>query len=86
MIRARTSLKKNRNINELTALYWAWKNYDKLGNPDYIGLMHYRRQFSKEALSAYQKYDIIAYNESFSHTLKKQFISAHSEKPYTLFC
>lgn len=34
---------KNRNINELTALYWAWKNYDNLGNPDYIGLMHYRR-------------------------------------------
>ena len=33
----------NRNFNELTAIYWAWKNYDKLGNPDYIGLAHYRR-------------------------------------------
>ncbi len=30
---------------EMSALYWAWKNYDKLGNPDYIGHMHYRRQF-----------------------------------------
>ena len=28
---------------EITAIYWAWKNYDKLGNPDYIGLFHYRR-------------------------------------------
>ena len=28
---------------ELTAIYWAWKNYDKLGDPDYIGLHHYRR-------------------------------------------
>lgn len=36
---------KNLSYNELTAVYWAWKNYDKLGNPDYIGLMHYRRHF-----------------------------------------
>lgn len=36
---------KNRYYSECTALYWAWKNYDKLGNPDYIGLMHYRRHF-----------------------------------------
>lgn len=36
---------KNGSYNELTSLYWAWKNYDKLDNPDYIGLMHYRRHF-----------------------------------------
>ncbi|MBQ9760439.1 MAG: DUF4422 domain-containing protein [Clostridia bacterium] len=35
----------NSSYNELTATYWAWKNYDKLGNPDYLGLMHYRRHF-----------------------------------------
>lgn len=34
--------KLNRCFNEMTAIYWAWKNYDKLGNPDYIGLCHYR--------------------------------------------
>ncbi len=36
---------KNPNYCELTALYWAWKNPDKLNNPDYIGLFHYRRLF-----------------------------------------
>ena len=36
---------RNAYYNEMTALYWAWKNYDKLGNPDYIGLSHYRRHF-----------------------------------------
>lgn len=37
--------RKNRRYNELTAVYWAWKNYGALGNPDYVGLMHYRRHF-----------------------------------------
>ena len=36
---------KNSYYNEMTALYWAWKNYEKLGNPKRIGLMHYRRHF-----------------------------------------
>jgi hypothetical protein len=33
----------NHQANEITHLYWAWKNYEKLGNPEYIGLNHYRR-------------------------------------------
>lgn len=33
----------NKDFCELTAVYWAWKNYDKLDDPDYIGLAHYRR-------------------------------------------
>lgn len=33
------------NFSELSAIFWAWKNYDKLGNPDYIGFIHYRRGF-----------------------------------------
>lgn len=37
--------KRNENYCEWDILYWAWKNYDKLDNPDYIGLMHYRRHF-----------------------------------------
>ena len=35
----------NRRLNEFTALYWAWRNPAALGNPDYFGLMHYRRHF-----------------------------------------
>lgn len=34
---------KNERYCEMTAQYWAWKNYDKIGNPDYVGFMHYRR-------------------------------------------
>lgn len=35
----------NRNLNEFTALYWAWKNQAALGNPQCFGLVHYRRHF-----------------------------------------
>lgn len=37
---------KNKTYNEMTSIYWAWKNYDKLGNPDYIGHVHYRRHLA----------------------------------------
>jgi hypothetical protein len=36
---------KNSSYNEMTSIYWAWKNYAELGNPEYIGFMHYRRHF-----------------------------------------
>lgn len=36
---------QNNIFNEMTAVYWAWKNCEKIGNPDYIGFMHYRRHF-----------------------------------------
>ncbi len=36
---------KNTRYSELTAHYWAWKNYELLDSPDYIGFVHYRRGF-----------------------------------------
>lgn len=36
---------KNASYNEMTSVYWAWKNYNDLGNPDWVGFMHYRRHF-----------------------------------------
>lgn len=43
----------NRQFNEMTAIYWAWKNYEKLGSPEYIGLCHYRRLFRNVCVPLY---------------------------------
>ena len=45
---------------ETSAIYWAWKNYEQLGNPDFIGVCHYRRLFAPEDLATFANYDIMA--------------------------
>lgn len=35
----------NDNFCELTAIYWVWRHYEEIGNPEYVGFMHYRRHF-----------------------------------------
>ena len=63
----------NRTLNELTSMYWAWKNYDKLGNPDYIGFMSYRRflifnefEFDKHEQNKVEK----AYKEVWTNSIE----------------
>jgi hypothetical protein len=42
---------KNPNFCELTGLYWAWKNLEA----DYIGLVHYRRYFTRKEVHDIEK-------------------------------
>lgn len=48
--------KENDRYNELTAQYWVWKNYEAAGNPEYVGFMHYRRQFIFDQALKHTKY------------------------------
>lgn len=44
---------KNNRYCELTAQYFAWKNLEKLNNPEYIGFLHYRRLLNFNSLTEY---------------------------------
>lgn len=71
---------KNRHYNEMTGIYWAWKNYERLGNPDYIGFMHYRQLFSFTDASFSTKDSIVEILEKaqvFNNHLIKSFVSQY---------
>lgn len=69
----------NKYFCELTATYWAWKNQSKLKNPEYIGLMHYRRLFDVQngIKDFIDNNDIVAPYYECNDTLMNQFESEH---------
>ena len=55
---------KNPLYNELTALYWLWKNTEI---PDYIGLSHYRRYFNFNGkCNKYSRLGLAGYKKSLN--------------------
>ena len=49
----------NRRVGFLTGTYYAYKNYNKLNNPQYFGSFGYRRLFHPECLCDLGLYDLI---------------------------
>lgn len=84
---------KNPNYNELTAIYWAWKN---LKNVDAIGLVHYRRLFFEKkpynlnnvigvekVQKLLQEYDVLLPKKRnyYIETNYSHYIHAHHKEP-----
>lgn len=63
----------NRTLCELTAIYWAWKNYDKLGDPDYIGLMSYRR------LLIFNEYEYDKHNQNIEEKAYREVFTTPND-------
>ena len=76
---------KNCLVNEITAIYWLWKHYHEIGNPDYIGLMHYRRHldFQMDDLSENQ---IVAGEIDAKMSVRDFYAKIHHVEDLDLFC
>lgn len=85
--------KKNAAYNELTAMYWGWKNLDL----DAMGLVHYRRYLSlnhrkslDKVLSGQQVQDLLKDNDIilptkrryYIETNKSHYLHAHHHEPF----
>lgn len=65
----------NRKYSEVSALYWLWKNYNRIGNPDYLGILQYRRLFLPDSsffAPAKPDYYNQIYIESFSNEIQQK--------------
>lgn len=70
---------KNPNYCELTAIYWAWKNL----RADYIGLVHYRRYFTKHNFrNCEKKKQDILLKSDFENILKDVDIIVPDKRKY----
>lgn len=87
--------KENAHYNELTAIYWGWKNLDA----DALGLVHYRRYLSlnkKKSLDAVlsdqqaqemlNQYDIILPQKRnyYIETNESHYLHAHEHEPFNV--
>lgn len=70
--------KKNPYYCELTGIYWAWKNLDA----DYIGLVHYRRQFKGKNKKQSNLFDCVLSDEEIREILNKNDIVLPKKREY----
>ena len=72
----------NNIYSELSAMYWVWKHYEEIGNPKYIGFIHYRRQFLFDVSKLKLKEHWISSYYKFNK-FNKKILNAFSDEKIT---
>ena len=76
----------NRRVGFLTGTYYAYKNYNKLNNPQYFGSFGYRRLFCPFFLNVLNEYDAIIPEPEYTNekNLISQFEKFHGLKLFKI--
>ena len=70
----------NRRVGFLTGTYMAWKNYDRLGNPEYFGSFGYRKLLDPQSLAAISNTDgILPHKVFLGESVGEQFAISHGK-------
>lgn len=72
----------NRRVGFFTGTYWAWKNYDKLGDPEYYGSFGCRKLLDVTALDDLENYDAVVPGEERSASVKDLLVQSHGKRFY----
>ena len=74
----------NRRVGFLTGTYYAWKNYNKIGNPQYLGSFGYRRLLNPSFLDTLTSFDMVIPKPRnlYPETVKEQFVRIHGGETY----
>lgn len=74
----------NRRLGFFTGTYWAWKNYARLGDPEFFGSFGYRKLFHAGFLAELPNVDVVMPELCNTHScsLKDQTIQMHGRDVY----
>ena len=77
----------NRRVGFLTGTYWAWKNYNKLGNPEYFGSYGHRKLLEAEVLHKIGFYDgALPRKTLLQESIRQQFLNSHGKSALNIMC
>ena len=77
----------NHALNEMTSIYWFWKNYN-WKCLDYVGFNHYRRFFNPKDFIDYKDYDLIIAKpyQFYNENIEQQYRRCHYGNDFNTLC
>jgi len=77
--------KYNQYLNEMSMIYWLSKNYELLGNPDFIGIAQYRRYLDFKIDDLNDNNILCTFSKNKYFTIYQSYCLYHIKHDFDLF-